>query len=263
MTGSSMPSEILVGLQRPQRREGQAAFGAQAAGPRQVDVVAVAGRQRGGGLASGGGFGEVVLEAGRGVPRGRSGPPGRRGRARRPPSRATGPAARPRRRTRCRAGRRRPTGPAAGSRCGARPGGPRRHDRGRGRRRPGTPRRSRGRGPGRSAPRRRRRAPAGRTSPPPNTAHYFDGWDELDGNGGGGALEELWVGRRPLTPDGLPILDQVPPFDNLFVATGHSMLGITLAPASGQALADYVLTGQRPTLLEPFRLRRFARRRRR
>ncbi len=71
------------------------------------------------------------------------------------------------------------------------------------------------------------------------TAHYFDGWDELHGNGGGGALEELWVGRRPLTPDGLPILDQVPPFDNLFVATGHSMLGITLAPASGQALADY------------------------
>jgi len=37
------------------------------------------------------------------------------------------------------------------------------------------------------------------------------------------------------------------------------MLGITLAPASGQALADYVLTGRRPALLEPFRLRRFAR----
>jgi len=41
------------------------------------------------------------------------------------------------------------------------------------------------------------------------------------------------------------------------------MLGITLVPASGQALADYVQAGQRPALLEPFRLRRFARRRRR
>ena len=94
------------------------------------------------------------------------------------------------------------------------------------------------------------------------TAQYFDGWDELNGDdagAGGGEPEELWVGRRPLTPDGLPILDRVPPFDNLFVATGHSMLGITLAPASGQALAGYVLTGQRPARLEPFRLRRFAR----
>jgi len=50
----------------------------------------------------------------------------------------------------------------------------------------------------------------------------------------------------------------VHPFENLFIATGHSMLGITLAPASGKALADYVLSGKRPELLEPFRLRRFA-----
>ena len=76
--------------------------------------------------------------------------------------------------------------------------------------------------------------------------------------GGGPEPEELWVGRRPLTPDGLPILDRVPPVGNLFIATGHSMLGVTLAPSSGQALAGYVLSGRRPELLEPFRLRRFA-----
>ncbi len=88
-------------------------------------------------------------------------------------------------------------------------------------------------------------------------AQYLDGWDELDGDGTDPEPEELWVGRRPLTPDGLPILDRVHPFENLFIATGHSMLGITLGPASGKALADYVLSGQRPALLEPFRLRRF------
>jgi D-amino-acid dehydrogenase len=104
------------------------------------------------------------------------------------------------------------------------------------------------------------------------TAEYSAGWDELgspDGEPGGGGPdgepggepEELWVGRRPLTPDGLPILDRVPPFENLFVATGHSMLGITLAPASGQALAGYVLSGTRPELLDPFRLQRFRRQR--
>jgi D-amino-acid dehydrogenase len=90
------------------------------------------------------------------------------------------------------------------------------------------------------------------------TAPYFDGWDELEPGSNGREPEELWVGRRPLTPDGLPILDRVHPFENLFIATGHSMLGVTLAPASGQALAGYVLSGQRPELLEPFRLRRFA-----
>ena len=90
------------------------------------------------------------------------------------------------------------------------------------------------------------------------TAQYFDGWDELEPGSNGREPEELWVGRRPLTPDGLPILDRVHPFENLFIATGHSMLGVTLAPASGKALAGYVLSGQRPELLEPFRLRRFA-----
>ncbi len=94
------------------------------------------------------------------------------------------------------------------------------------------------------------------------TAQYFDGWDELEQDSTAGEPaqepEELWVGRRPLTPDGLPILDRVDRFENLFVATGHSMLGITLAPASGQAMAGYVLSGTRPELLEPFRLRRFA-----
>jgi glycine/D-amino acid oxidase-like deaminating enzyme len=90
------------------------------------------------------------------------------------------------------------------------------------------------------------------------TAHYFGGWDELEPGSNGQQPEELWVGRRPLTPDGLPILDRVDPFENLFIATGHSMLGITLAPASGKALAGYVLSGERPGVLEPFRLRRFA-----
>jgi len=43
-------------------------------------------------------------------------------------------------------------------------------------------------------------------------AQYFDGWDELEPGGSGREPEELWVRRRPLTPDGLPILDRVDPF---------------------------------------------------
>jgi glycine/D-amino acid oxidase-like deaminating enzyme len=36
------------------------------------------------------------------------------------------------------------------------------------------------------------------------------------------------------------------------------MLGITLTPPSGQALAEYLVTGRRPAVLEPFRSDRFA-----
>ena len=62
---------------------------------------------------------------------------------------------------------------------------------------------------------------------------------------------------RPSGVSGLPILDRVHPLENLYLATGHSMLGITLAPASGRALTDYVMSGKRSAPLEPFRLDRF------
>ena len=54
------------------------------------------------------------------------------------------------------------------------------------------------------------------------------------------------------------MIDRLPGQDNLFVTTGHGMLGITLAPASGRALADYMLERRRPAVLEPFRFDRFS-----
>lgn len=73
-----------------------------------------------------------------------------------------------------------------------------------------------------------------------------------------GLIRDPWVGGRPLLPDGLPVIDRLPGQDNLFVTTGHGMLGITLAPASGRALTDYILEGRRPGVLEPFRFDRFS-----
>lgn len=65
-----------------------------------------------------------------------------------------------------------------------------------------------------------------------------------------------WVGMRPLTPDGMPMLGKVPGFDNLFLATGHAMLGITLAPVTGELMAD-VMTGQGSPIAKPFDPGRF------
>lgn len=51
---------------------------------------------------------------------------------------------------------------------------------------------------------------------------------------------DSWVGARPITPDGLPVIGRLTGFDNVWVATGHGMLGVTLAPATAQLLADMI-----------------------
>jgi len=70
-----------------------------------------------------------------------------------------------------------------------------------------------------------------------------------------------WAGMRPTTPDDLPLIGAVPGFEHLYVATGHGMLGVTLAPATAAALAPLVLEDHTVPELEPFRLDRFSGRR--
>ncbi|MFV1985652.1 MAG: NAD(P)/FAD-dependent oxidoreductase [Gemmatimonadota bacterium] len=72
-----------------------------------------------------------------------------------------------------------------------------------------------------------------------------------------GADVEEWVGMRPLTPDGLPVIGRLPDLTNVFVASGHQMLGVTLAPSTGHALAELVLRGKSDTDLSPFDPGRF------
>jgi D-amino-acid dehydrogenase len=71
--------------------------------------------------------------------------------------------------------------------------------------------------------------------------------------------EEPWAGLRPMTVDGLPILDRAPGHRNAYVATGYSMLGMTLGQPAGEAMAGMVVTGERPAVFEPFRIDRFPR----
>jgi D-amino-acid dehydrogenase len=57
-------------------------------------------------------------------------------------------------------------------------------------------------------------------------------------------LEEWW-GWRPMVHDGKPIIGRLPAFDNVLVAAGHGMLGLSMAPATGKLVAE-LLTGQQP-----------------
>jgi len=65
-----------------------------------------------------------------------------------------------------------------------------------------------------------------------------------------------WVGRRPVSPDGLPYVGRFRRYKNLIAACGHAMLGVTLAPATGQLVAE-IAAGREPSfpvdLLDPNR----------
>jgi len=69
-------------------------------------------------------------------------------------------------------------------------------------------------------------------------------------------IVESWVGFRPASEDGLPILDTTA--ENQWVATGHFRNGILLAPATGRVLSQW-MTGHTPEIdLTAFRASRFA-----
>lgn len=73
----------------------------------------------------------------------------------------------------------------------------------------------------------------------------------------GGAPHEAWCGYRPLTPDTLPIIGPTRRFPNLFIASGHGQLGVTLALVTGKLVAEY-LSGAEPSIdLQPFLPSRF------
>jgi D-amino-acid dehydrogenase len=66
---------------------------------------------------------------------------------------------------------------------------------------------------------------------------------------------DQWVGARPCTIDGLPLIGATRS-PRVFVAGGHGMWGMTLGPATGRLLAAQIATGRRPPELDPFDPRR-------
>jgi D-amino-acid dehydrogenase len=76
------------------------------------------------------------------------------------------------------------------------------------------------------------------------TSRFLDGvrWAERD---------EIWVGPRPLSPDGRPLVGPV--LDSrVFVAGGHGMWGMKQGPATGRLLAEQITTGNQPPGLRGF-----------
>lgn len=66
-----------------------------------------------------------------------------------------------------------------------------------------------------------------------------------------------WHGLRPLSPDGLPLLGRLPRQPRVVVATGHGMLGLSLAPVTGELVAALLGGEPAPLDLAPLRPDRF------
>jgi D-amino-acid dehydrogenase len=76
---------------------------------------------------------------------------------------------------------------------------------------------------------------------------YLSGvrWDERG---------DEWVGSRPLTPDSRPLVGEVA--QDIFVAGGHGMWGLTQGPATGRMLAELITTGKQSKALQALDPRR-------
>lgn len=84
-----------------------------------------------------------------------------------------------------------------------------------------------------------------------SAARYFSDWRI-------GEFDDEWVGMRPMTPDGLPVIGRAPNLNNVCIATGHAMLGVTMAPATARAVAELLCTGETSLPIEPFSPARFS-----
>ncbi len=53
-------------------------------------------------------------------------------------------------------------------------------------------------------------------------------------------IESVWYGFRPCTPSGLPLISRARSLNNLTIAAGHAMMGLSLAPATGKLVEELI-----------------------
>lgn len=70
--------------------------------------------------------------------------------------------------------------------------------------------------------------------------------------------EKIWHGYRPCSADGLPYIGRVKKYDNLSIATGHSMLGLSLGAGTGKLVSEIVNHQATSMDIRPFAVERFS-----
>jgi len=69
---------------------------------------------------------------------------------------------------------------------------------------------------------------------------------------------KVWMGHRPSTPDGLPVIGPASGCADVVYAFGHGHVGLTTGPITGRLVAD--LLGGHPPVIDPapYSARRFS-----
>lgn len=70
--------------------------------------------------------------------------------------------------------------------------------------------------------------------------------------------KDIWFGFRPTSPDGLPYIGRSRKYKNLIIATGHGMMGLSLAPATGKLVSQLVKEVPTEISIEAFSPERFS-----
>ncbi len=70
------------------------------------------------------------------------------------------------------------------------------------------------------------------------------------------STENIWYGYRPCSADGLPYIGRVK--ENVLVATGHAMIGLSLGPATGKLVAELANEQTTSVDINPYNPGRFS-----
>ncbi len=68
---------------------------------------------------------------------------------------------------------------------------------------------------------------------------------------------EEWAGFRPMTPDDTPLIGKTPGLDNLMMACGHNMLGMSMAVGTGRLVTELLAGSKTHVNPAPFNPARF------
>jgi D-amino-acid dehydrogenase len=56
-----------------------------------------------------------------------------------------------------------------------------------------------------------------------------------------------WCGLRPCSPDGLPYVGKSRRLQNVTIATGHAMMGLSLGPITGKLVSE-IVSNENPSM---------------
>lgn len=71
------------------------------------------------------------------------------------------------------------------------------------------------------------------------------------------STDQLWYGYRPCSADGLPYIGRISRFNNVVVATGHAMIGLSLGAGTGKLVSELIDDKKTSVDLSAFAVERF------